>query len=174
MVINLVITAFYFGGAVALGIHATEWAGWRASGTDMENTIHGLYRIVPSVGAESVSSCNLLLYLCACGLLGCGSLLECLVLLGFPCQQKPVDTRKVHGLAIIIKVKYANDATQQHCYTVKFPCVKYNYAAVKLSTFGKYIVPGNSHIGPDKLFFLFCPLFYSLILTKCAVYSENK
>ncbi len=53
--INFLIAIFFFGGAVPLGMHASEWAVWRSRGTDMENTMYGLYRIVSSVGAEAVS-----------------------------------------------------------------------------------------------------------------------
>ncbi len=55
MCISFAIAVCFFGGAVPLGIHATAWAGWRSRGSDMENTRYGLYRIVPSVGAEAVS-----------------------------------------------------------------------------------------------------------------------
>lgn len=52
--INFLLAIFFFGGAVPLGMHASEWAVWRSRGTDMENTLYGLYHIVPSVGAEAV------------------------------------------------------------------------------------------------------------------------
>ena len=55
MCISFAIAVCFFGGALPLGIHATEWAKWRSRGTDMENTMYGLYGIVPSVGAEAVS-----------------------------------------------------------------------------------------------------------------------